>query len=350
MDKELRDLLLLSGISGYENDIRNYIKEYSKKLKNYQIEYDNLGSIFLVKKSSEADAKTILVAGHMDEVGLMVVEISETGLLKLNPIGGLVRETLTSQVLNVFTDNGVISGVVPSIPTHLSSLYQSSSEIYLDIGAKSKEEAINAGVRLGNMVTFRPEIISTINKSRFISKAIDNRFGCALALIAAKKFDQIDLPYNLIIGATVLEEVGLRGASTATKKFKPDCFIALDSSPVNDSLDNNSMAKLGEGFLIRMIDPRNIMLKGLYEYFITLAKKKKIKHQHYVAKGGTDAAEALVSNDGVLATTIGLPARYIHSNAALFDIRDIEEAKKMLFALLKSLDNKVIEKIKNVNQ
>ena len=349
MYKELNDLLLLDGVSGFESNVRKYIVNYATKLSDFVVECDNLGSIFLVKKSKLKNAPKVMVAGHMDEVGLMVVEISQNGLLKLNPIGGLDKTMLVSQVLYVHTKDKKIAGVVPSIPPHLSAFGQ-ANDIYLDVGAKNYQAVIESGISLGNVVTFGLGIIPTSNKDRFISKAIDNRFGCAMSLLIAKKFDNVDLPYDLIVGATVQEEVGLRGAETATKKFGPDVFIALDASPVNDLLDSEFPCHMGDGILIRMNDPRNTIQRGLLELFSKLAKKGNIKHQFFTSKGGTDAAAALDQLGGVLATTIGLPTRYIHSNAAIFDMTDFEEVKKMIFKVLGTLDRDVIEKMKECNR
>ena len=195
------------------------------------------------------------------------------------------------------------------------------------------------------MVLFESNFAYTANNKRIISKAIDNRFGCGLALETIKKFNDIDLDVNLICGATVQEEVGLRGAKTSTKKFSPDIFIALDASPVND-LEDTSFAQLGKGFLLRLHDLRNVMHQGLMKYFVETAKKHKIDYQDFTSKGGTDAAAALDQNSGILATTIGLPARYIHSSAAMLDIYDIKQARKMLFTILSNLNNELYEKIK----
>ena len=349
MYKELNDLLLLDGISGYEKSVFEYIKNYGVKLCNFRIETDNIGSIFLVKKSKITNAPKVMIAGHMDEVGLIVIEILKNGLLKLTPIGGLDKNILTSQVLYVHANDKKISGVVPSIPPHLSAFVQ-GDEIYLDIGAKDYDEVINSGVKLGNMVTFPSCVLPTLNSKRFISKAIDNRFGCAMALLIAKKYNDIELPIDLIVGATVQEEVGLRGATTSTKKFAPDVFIALDASPVNDVLDPQFSSHIGDGFLIRMFDPRNTIQRGLLEFFVETARKHNIRYQHFTSKGGTDAAAALDQLGGVLATTIGLPARYIHSNAAVFDLNDFEAAKKMIFKVIDTLDIARIQKIKDANR
>jgi glutamyl aminopeptidase len=283
----------------------------------------------------------------MDEVGLIVAKIEKNGMLRVQPIGGLVGDIFISQVLNVYTKDGVIKGIVGSIPPHIKTDHKAQFEdMILDIGATSYEEAKDFGVNLGDMVLYDNPFSYTKNRKRVIAKAIDNRFGCGLALEAIKYFAKKDLDINLYIGATVQEEVGLRGAETIVNLTKPDVFIALDASPVNDAFDNTTMTKLGEGFLIRIFDPRNTMLQQLKDFFVDVATKNKIKFQHFTSMGGTDAAKALDLNEGVLATTIGLPARYIHSTAAMMDIEDLNEARKMLYTLLKTFNSKNITSLK----
>lgn len=347
MNKIYEDLMNLPAVSGQEDLVRNYIKAYMEKYQNYEIDYDNLGSIFAVKKSKLKDAPTVMVAGHMDEVGFMVAAINERGHVKLQPLGGWVSDVLISQVLNIYTDDAIVKGVIGSLPPHLKEANKTTvADFLLDIGATSKDEALSFGVKPGQMVLFDNPFTYTMNKKRVISKAIDNRFGTGLALEAIAEFNNIDLPFNLIIGATVQEEVGLRGAITSTKKFRPDVFIALDSSPVND-LENDDNASLGAGFLLRLYDPRNVMHQGLMKYFVKLAEDNNIKYQPFTSKGGTDAAAALDQLKGVLATTIGLPARYIHSTAAMMDISDLDCAREMLYAILNNIDSKTINQIKD---
>lgn len=350
LNKIYKDLFHLAGTSGYEKDVRTYMRNVMEQYPNYTIETDRLGSIFAVKKAKETDAPTVMVAGHMDEVGLIVIGFTETGMLKLQPIGGLIGEVFVSQVLNVHTKQGIIKGVIGAIPPHLKKEQTTNiSELVLDIGASSIEEIKSFGVELGNMVLYDNPFAVTKNPYRIISKSIDNRYGCGLALEAIKKFHNIELPYHLVIGATVQEEVGLRGAETAVGKYHPDVFLALDASPVNDALDPESMGALGKGFLVRIYDPRNVMHQGLLNYFVKLATKHQIPFQHFTSKGGTDAAKALDMDKGILATTIGLPARYIHSTAAMMDTRDLDAARDMLFITLKSLKPKVIQTLKESN-
>lgn len=345
--KLYEELMNLPGVSGNENQIREYMKKYIENYSNYEIGMDNLGSIFAIKKSKNPNAKTVMVAGHMDAVGFMVSSITKNGHLKVQPLGGFKPEVLLSQVFDVhITNKKVIKGVIGSLPPHIKEAnHVNISDLLLDIGAESLEQAKSFGVEVGQMVTFPKNFTKTANANRFISKAVDNRFGVALALEAIKEFNDIDLNVNLIIGATVQEEVGLRGAQTSVNKFKPDMFIALDASPVNDLVEVTN-AELGKGFLVRIFDPRNVMHQGLMKYFREIAENNKIAYQHFTSLGGTDAAKALDQLEGVLATTIGLPARYIHSSAAIFDKRDVDAARSMLFTVLNDLNNDKIEKIK----
>jgi glutamyl aminopeptidase len=348
MIKQLyKDLFDLEGISGYENKVRQYMESEIFKYKNFEIVKDKLGSIFAIKRSKNKDAKVLMIAGHMDEVGMMVTGITELGMLQVKPIGGLIGEVFVSQVLNVHTKEGVIKGVMGGIPPHMRKEQNTNlSEMLLDIGASTKEEAKSFGVELGDMVLFDNPFAYTKNEQRIISKAIDNRYGCGLALEVIEKFNDIDLAITLVVGATVQEEVGLRGAETSVQLFAPDLFIALDASPVNDALDKQALAGLGKGFLVRIFDPRNVIHQGYLKFIVQEAKKEKIDFQYFTSLGGTDAAKALDMLSGIPATTIGLPARYIHSTAAMMDLKDLDSARSILFHMIQKLDDSIIQKIK----
>ncbi len=349
LNKLYKELFLLPGISGFEKEIKEYLKIYFKKLPNYQIIQDNLGSIFAYKKSKQKDAPLIMVAGHMDEVGFLVVKIMANGALKLQPIGGISGEVLISQILNVHTEDSIIKGVIGAIPPHLK-VNQSTNinDLILDIGAKNKDEAIKWGIKLGQMVTFENTFTYTHDKKRVISKAVDNRIGCGLAMQLASLFHDIELPYDIAFGATVQEEVGLRGVQTITNLLKPTIYIAIDSSPINDLLEPDSLGKMGEGAMLRIYDPGVIMPNDLRVYLETVAKTNNLKTQHYLSKGNTDATRALIANEGVIATSIVLPTRYIHSSAAMFEIADLESVKDMIGAVLNDLTidkiNKLLDK------
>ena len=348
IDPIYEKLMNAFGISAYEHNVFKIILEEMRLYKNFEIEVDNLGSIFAVKKSKNSQAKTVMIAGHMDEVGLMISDILPNGAIKVIPIGGLVAEVFISQKLYAETKNGLVAGIIGSVPPHLSKNQAADfPDLIFDIGAKSKDDVLNAGVAVGDMVLPKNDFSFNYDQTKVMSKAVDNRWGCGMALEVIRDFNHIELPFHLVVGATVQEEVGLKGAGTSVFRFKPDFFLALDASPLNDLADPKASGKMGDGFLIRLFDPRNIMAPRLFNYFKDLALSKSIKHQVYIAKGGTDAARALDSNDGIIATTIGLPARYIHSTVAMFDLADHESAKLMVRALLHDLTNEKISKLQN---
>lgn len=346
-----KNLSLIPAISSHEKLVREYMEENMKKFSDFEIKKDKLGSIFAYKKSKNPNALTVMIAGHMDEVGLMVKSIEPNGALRVIPIGGLSGDVFISQIVYIYTKNGhKIPGVIGSIPPHLKTRNQIDiAHLLVDIGSKSKEETLNYGVAVGDMVLFDTPYIETFNGNRWIAKAIDNRFGCGLALEAIEYASQKSFDFNLVIGSTIQEEVGLRGAETSVNMFEPDLFIALDCSPVNDINEKDSDVKLGNGFLLRVFDPNNIMLANLRHYFVEVAEKNHITYQPYFSMGGTDAAKALDMHQGIPSTTIGLPARYIHSTAALADKFDLEQARRMLFALIDDLDTDKIKRLKEVS-
>lgn len=340
----------LPGVSGYEHHVRAFMRQELAKYSD-EIVQDKIGSIFAIKRAKNPNAPIVMIAGHMDEVGLLVTGITETGALKISNMGGLGAEVLISQHVEVHTDKGVIAGIIGSVPPHIGGNEKLEvNQLLIDIGANDKDHAIALGIKPGNMATFKNFFTYTADKEKVISKAWDDRWGCGMALELLKDIQHDTFDVTLVIGATVQEEVGLRGATTSVNMIKPDVFIALDASPLNDVVkDPNAFGKLGEGFLLRMYDPRNIMHTGLREFFLSLTKKHKIPYQIYTSKGGTDAARALDLNEGTLATTIGLPCRYIHSTASMMSIKDHEAAKKMLRKVIKALTPEKIQELKENN-
>jgi glutamyl aminopeptidase len=277
-------LVGLNGISGYEKSVRKYMKEELTKVSDNIIQ-DRLGSIFGVKKGS-SEGPVIMVAGHMDEVGAMVIGITDKGFLKIQPIGGLNAEVMVSQNVEVVVDfSKTIKGVVASTPPHLTKDDQPNPKIdfdslLVDVGADSKEHVEQMGIKIGAQVLIVNSYYFTEDGKKIVSKAWDNRFGCGMALEILRELQGKDHPNTVISGATVQEEVGLRGAVTASQMVKPDLFIAVDVSPVGDFLEKphpKAFGKLGEGFLIRFYDPRNIMNPEIKAYFEELAKKHNIK-------------------------------------------------------------------------
>lgn len=339
------------GVSGFEGPVRAIMREYIGAYTD-EIVHDRLGSMFGVMRGNENGPK-IMVAGHMDEVGFMVTRISEKGFLSFQTVGGWWGQVLLAQRVQVITPQGAIEGVISSIPPHVLSDDQRNRpmdvrNMYIDIGADSREEAEKAGVRPGQQIVPVCPLTQMANPRRIMAKAWDNRYGCSLAVELAKELhEHRDHPNVVYVGATVQEEVaGTRGAKTAAGMIDPDLFLAVDASPAGDIPGvREGGGKLGGGVLMRLYDPMYIMSPNLRDFLISVCEEENIPYQIYIAKGGTDAGVVQYHGTGVPSAVIGIPSRFIHSHAAIIDRDDYEAARKLLFAAVKRLDKATYESI-----
>ncbi|MEH7400268.1 MULTISPECIES: M42 family metallopeptidase [Bacillaceae] len=341
----------LQGASGFEHEVRHFMRKELEKYTN-EIVQDRLGSIFGVKRGAE-DGPTVMVAGHMDEVGFMVTQITENGMLRFQPLGGWWNQVLLAQRVQVMTDQGPVIGVIGSIPPHLLSdelraRPMDMKNMLIDIGADNKEDALNIGVRPGQQIVPVCPFTPMANEKKIMAKAWDNRYGCGLAIELLKEVQNETLPNILYSGATVQEEVGLRGAQTAANMIKPDIFYALDASPANDMSGSKSeFGQLGKGVLLRILDRTMVTHKGIREFILDTAETNKIPYQYFVSQGGTDAGRVHVSNDGVPSAVIGICSRYIHTAASIIHVDDYLAAKELLVKLVKATDKTTVETLRN---
>lgn len=352
MKQFYRDLVDLPGVSSHEYIVRRYMKKHLDKLSEHVVQ-DKLGSIFgIVNENSTGP--TVMMAGHMDEVGAMVVGITDKGFIKMIPIGGINPPVMLSQHMNVVIDDETfVPGVVGAKPPHLlrdntTKQVSDFDDFVLDIGADSKKHAIELGIKIGQQIVFHNNYTVTKDGKKIISKAWDDRFGSAMALDLLESINKEELPCKFVAGANVQEEVGLRGAKTSSYMIKPDVFIAVDCSPCSDTFETSEVGgTLGKGFMIRFYDPKAIMHQGMKKFIEEVATKENIPFQYYKSLGGTDAAEVQLSRDGVLVCTIGMPARYIHSTTSMIHTDDYEAVKKVILAMLKQLDFNKVNEIKS---
>jgi len=351
MKQLYRDLVDLPGVAGHEKYVRKYVKAELEKTAE-RILQDKLGSIFGVLNEAK-DGPKVMIAGHMDEVGGMVCEITSKGFVKLISIGSISAPVLLSQHLDIIIDDGsAVPGVIASKPPHMlrdGATHQVTEfeDFVLDIGADSLEHAQKMGVKLGQMIVPHNNYTPTKDGKKIISKAWDDRFGTGMAIDILQSVKKEELPCRLYCGANVQEEVGLRGAGTSAAMIQPDLFIAVDCSPCGDTFEESEIGgNLGGGFMIRFYDPRCIMHQGMRQFVEETAKKNGIKYQYYKSGGGTDAAQVQISDDGVLVCTIGMPSRYIHSTTSMIHLDDYEAVKAQILAMLKELDYAKIDEIK----
>jgi len=352
MKKIYEELVSIPGVSSHEKYVRNYMREHLEPYAENIIE-DNLGSIF-GGINLDKSGPTVMLAGHMDEVGAMVEEILPKGVIKMLAVGGINPVVAISQHMDIILDDGSsIPGVVGAKPPHLlrdgnSKQVSSFDDFFLDIGADNCQHAVDLGVKIGQQIVFRNDYTESADGKKIFSKAWDDRFGCAMALDIMETVNKDELPCKLYAGANVMEEVGLRGAQTSAFKIKPDLFIAVDCSPCQDTFAETQVGgALGKGFLLRFYDPRTLMHQGMKKFVEDTARENNIPFQYYKSLGGTDAAAVQLSREGVLVCTIGMPARYIHSTTSIIHKDDIVAVKNVILAILKQLDFNKINEIKS---
>jgi glutamyl aminopeptidase len=341
------------GISGQELEVTKILHELYKPLAD-EIVYDNLGSIYAVKKSKIKNAPKVMISAHMDEVGFHVGKILPDGTMKISQAySGIWDQTMMSQRIIIQTGNGKhIPGVIDAIPPHflteeLRKKPMESKDMIVDVGAKSPAEVEKMGIKEFDPFIINGPLVELNDGSRLLSKAFDNRYGCILTVETLQSLKGVDLPFDLYIGANVQEEVGLRGAETSTQMIKPDFAFVLDCSPANDMGNNKEgLGYLGEGLLIRFVDKSMIAFKELLNFQIEHAEKTKSKYQYYLSTGGTDAGAVHKSNDGVLTLTHCICARNIHTAGTIMDLNDYEAARVTLLSMLKALNKDKIESFK----
>ena len=354
MNAETREMFKtlteLPGAPGNEHAVRKFMRQELEKVSDRLIQ-DNLGSVFGVKDGQE-DGPRIMVAGHMDEVGFMVTQITDNGMIRFQPLGGWWNQVMLATRVDIVAGDRKIPGVIGSIPPHLLSdeLRSKPMEIknmLIDIGADDKQDVLALGVRPGQQIVPFSPFTPMANDKKIMAKAWDNRYGCGLAIELLKELKDEKLPNQLFSGATVMEEVGLRGAQTAATMIKPDLFFALDASPANDATgDKNEFGQLGKGTLLRILDKSMVTHRGMREFILDTAETHNIPYQYFVSQGGTDAGRVHTANEGVPSSVIGICSRYIHTSSSIIHTDDYAAAKELLTKLVKAADRSTLETIK----
>ncbi|MBM6205694.1 M42 family metallopeptidase [Staphylococcus epidermidis] len=343
----LKSLTDVNGISGHEMQVKSLMKDYLTPVSDEIVE-DRLGGIF-GKKNATHGTKSLMISGHLDEIGFIVTQIDEQGYIYFTTIGGWWNQVMLSQKVTITTENGKeIRGIIGSKPPHALSPEERKKPVdiknmYIDIGVGSKEEAKEAGIELGNMITPYSEFESLANDKYLTAKAFDNRYGCALAVDVLQQLKDENIDINLYAGATVQEEVGLRGAKVAANLIKPDLAIAVDVGVAYDvpgMTSEKNEGKLGDGPLAILMDATSIAHNGLRKHIKDVAEHHNIPVQWATTPGGgTDAGSIHVANEGIPTITIGVPLRYMHSNVSVLNIDDYTNSVRLITEIVRSLND-----------
>ncbi len=331
--KNLKQLTSLDGISGDETAVRDHIISL---IKDYVDDYyvDNMGNLITYKKGN-GDGPKVMLDAHMDEVGLMVSHINSDGLLKFQTIGGIEARVLVGKRVRIGENR--VPGVIGLKPIHLQSARERSGAVdkkslTIDIGAKDREQA-ESMVEIGDRVAFEYDPVE-FGDNKLMAKALDDRVGCA-ALIELLKDDY---EFDIYGCFTVQEEVGLKGAKTASFQVIPDIALVLEGTTCYDAPDTkeHSMSTVcGKGPALTFMDRSVIADRELVAHIASVAEKNGIPYQYKkTVSGGTNAGRIQVNGTGVKVAVIAAPCRYIHTPVSVIDISDfenmIELAKKVL--------------------
>ena len=344
MLKTFEKLVEIPGGSGFEEKVIEFmVAELKRSLPDVSV--DPMGNV--IGKTGKGK-KSAMVCAHSDEVGMLVKYIDPRGYIYFDLNGMIDERVLLSTKVDICTDKGIYTGVVGVKNRHLLTAEDlkrtiSISDIWIDVGAESAEEAKRWGIEIGDPIVFHPNF-QKIGKDTIFSKAIDNRAGCAILIDLAEKMKSIKIDYQLILVAAVQEEVGSRGAQVAAQTLGPDMAIVIDTVPASDPITppQQATSECGKGPVIRSMDVNvlgwgTIYSKKIQQRLIQTAIKNRIPHQKDIFRTWTDASTIHTSGRGIPCGGLFIPRRYSHSPVELIKWSDVEKTANLLYLFLKEL-------------
>jgi endoglucanase len=341
LTETLEKLSNACGVAGREEEVRNLMKSFLKPHVD-EVKEDKLENVIGIKKGKK-NAPKVMLAAHMDEIGLLIKTISKEGFLQFTKIGGIDDRILLAKKVIVYTEKGPLHGIIGLKPPHIQKEEErkrvlSYDELFIDIGAENQEEAKKMGVRIGDPVGFDIKFVK-VGKNVVIGKAFDDRIGCAVMVEALKRLKKTECTIYAV--GTVQEEVGLRGATTAAFGIDPDVGIAIDVTVAGDVpgvKEVEAPVKMRKGPSLTVADYGLITHPKVLRLLIDTAEEIKIPYQLETGlAGSTDAARISLTKEGVPSGTISVPTRYIHGPASLLSLEDAENAVKLTVAAIQKI-------------
>ncbi|WP_416327605.1 M42 family metallopeptidase [[Eubacterium] hominis] len=340
------------GISGCEKEVSRIMKKWLEPVTD-EITYDNIGSIVGLQKGHE-DGPKVMICGHMDEVGFMVREIDKNGFIRMLPVGGWWGHVLPAQTLYVTTKegkryHGVVGSSAPhGLPKDVKERVIKPVDMFLDMGVDSREEILELGIQIGDMITPDTKFEVMNNPNYLMGKAWDDRLCAALAADVLYRIQKDDHVANVYAVGTVQEEVGLRGARTAANFIHPDVAIALDVTTAMDTPADQGDIKLGGGVVLSVMDAGIIGHKALLHEMEEICRDLNLDINYdMMTVGGTDADNIHKAFDGIITMTLSIPTRYMHSHRLLIHRKDYVQTVEAIAEFCRRVN---WDKIKEMNQ
>jgi len=331
--EDLKRLCMIPGVSGREHDVRAAVIDAVGNFGSYSV--DALGNLIVFKKGRQSPKKKIMVAAHIDEVGLIVLYITDEGFLKFTTVGGIATGIMPGK--RVLVGDGRVPGVIGIKPVHLTDKKEAAEVpapdvLYIDIGVSSRAQA-EKFVCVGDCAVFDSEPVE-FGDGLFKARALDDRCGCAILLNIIRS----EIEYDTYFVFTVQEEVGLRGASVAAYRIEPDYAIVVETTTAADipGVDGEKrVCLLGGGAVVSFMDKTTMYDRKLYDAAFKLGEAKGIRMQtKTLVAGGNDAGSIHKSRGGVKTLTVSVPCRYLHSPACVISIADAQEVCGLVDALI----------------
>jgi putative aminopeptidase FrvX len=341
LNENLEQLSNACGVTGREEEVRNLMIKLMKPYVD-KITVDNFDNVIAVKKGKKGFPK-VMLAAHMDEIGLMVKTINKEGFLQFAKMGGIDDRILLAQKVIVYTKKGPLHGIIGSKPPHIQKEEERKKivaydELFIDIGAESREDANSMGATVGDPIGFDVKYVQ-IGKDTIIGKAFDNRAGCAVMIETLSQLEKTEC--TIFAVGTVQEEVGLRGAGTAAFSVDPDVALALDVTVAGDVpgvREFDTSVKMGKGPALTVSDSGLIANPKVLRWLREVAENAKIPYQLETGLlGTTDAARISLTRQGVPSGTICIGTRYIHSPVSMMSLKDAENSAKLTTAAIRNI-------------
>jgi len=334
MENLLSDLLVSGGVSGYERNTAKIMTDALFKVCNIT-ETDKFGNV--IGKLGKGKKK-IMIAAHMDEIGLIVKHINEKGFIYFIKVGGINDSILPGKIVKIINKKGeYITGIIGTKPPHLMTAEETKQIIkyenmFIDIGVSSRDEALKI-IDIGDQIIFEPNT-GILNGDFYYGKAADNRISCyAMVKVMENLAKSKDIDAEIYACATVQEEVGLKGSKISSFKINPDFALVIDTTVAGDIPgieEKVSSLKLGKGAAITIIEASGrgaIVPQKIRKLIFEAALENSIPYQIDVINGGmTDGAIIYTNREGILTGIISIPTRYIHAPTSIFNIKDINSA------------------------
>ena len=329
MKELLKQLCELDGVPGYEDEVREFIEKQAAPYADEML-VDAVGNLIVFKKGAKPRKRPLLVMAHMDEVGFLVRDITEDGMLKLAKAGGIDPRVLIGRRMRVGEQK--LPGIISLKAIHLTTPEERKEapgidSLYIDIGCTSREEA-EALVMRGEPAVFDSRFME-FGVDCVKAKAIDDRIGCAVMLELLKN----DLPYDTYFAFVVVEEIGSRGATVAGRRIQPGCVMVIEGTTAADMPDvapHKQSCRQRQGAVVSLMDSDTVYSREFREKMLKAADEKGVKWQYRKsANGGTDAGVGTTSGPAALAFGLSAPVRYIHCACNVAYLPDLEEVRKL---------------------